>query len=48
MEIKTENTVAEPVMLKPEKNDKYDFRYEREIFLTLHYNTSLLFTVMMA
>lgn len=35
MEIKTENTVAEPVMLKPEKNDKYDF------VNMMHYRTSL-------
>jgi hypothetical protein len=35
MEIKTENTVAEPVMLKPETNDKYDF------VNMMHYRTSL-------
>ena len=35
MEIKTENTVAEPVMLKQETNDKYDF------VNMMHYRTSL-------
>jgi len=35
MEIGTENTVAEPVMLKPETNDKYDF------VNMMHYRTSL-------
>lgn len=35
MEIRTESTVAEPVMLKPEKNDKYDF------VNMMHYRTSL-------
>ena len=35
MEIKTENTAAEPVMLKPETNDKYDF------VNMMHYRTSL-------
>lgn len=35
MEIKTENIVAEPVMLKPETNDKYDF------VNMMHYRTSL-------
>ncbi len=35
MEIKTENTVAESVMLKPETNDKYDF------VNMMHYRTSL-------
>ena len=35
MEIKTENTVAEPATLKPETNDKYDF------VNMMHYRTSL-------
>lgn len=35
MEIGTENTVAEPVTLKPEINDKYDF------VNMMHYRTSL-------
>ncbi len=35
MEIKTESTVAESVMLKPETNDKYDF------VNMMHYRTSL-------
>ena len=35
MEIKTENTVAEPVMLKLETSDKYDF------VNMMHYRTSL-------
>lgn len=35
MEIRTESTVAEPVMLKPETNDKYDF------VNMMHYRTSL-------
>lgn len=35
MEIKTENTVAEPVMLNHETNDKYDF------VNMMHYRTSL-------
>ena len=30
------------------KNDNYTFRDEREVFVTLHYNTNLLFTVMIA
>ncbi len=35
MEIKIESTVAEPVTLKPETNDKYDF------VNMMHYRTSL-------
>ena len=35
MEIKTENTAAEPVMLNPETSDKYDF------VNMMHYRTSL-------
>jgi hypothetical protein len=35
MEIGTENTVAEPVMLNPEITDKYDF------VNMMHYRTSL-------
>ena len=35
MEIKTENTAAEPVMLNPETTDKYDF------VNMMHYRTSL-------
>ena len=35
MEIGTESTVAEPVMLKPETSDKYDF------VNMMHYRTSL-------
>ena len=35
MEIKTENTAAEPVMLKPKTTDKYDF------VNMMHYRTSL-------
>ena len=35
MEIRTENTVAEPVTLKQETSDKYDF------VNMMHYRTSL-------
>ena len=42
MEIKTESTVAEPVMLNPEITDKYDF------VNMMHYRTSLALMKYMA